>query len=232
MSLASMASPWTTEETTPKKRQSTMRKTSKIRPNISNDNQFSDFSSSMPSYDVPSIDDVQQESDTRNQRVNDLINQMSTINADNDGAKLGNFMPPANPQINIKKDLQIFSNSNLAEQPIPLPENPLQIQPQNIKGAPGAMYSSVNNDNYSSYNNSYSGKMSDIVKPYYAEKMGLGAGDNKIMEKINYMIHMMENLEGEKTANITEEFILYTFLGVFVIFVVDSFSRTSIRYIR
>jgi len=51
------------------------------------------------------------------------------------------------------------------------------------------------------------------------------------MEKINYMIHMLEQMEVEKTANVTEEFILYTFLGVFIIYVVDSFSRTG-KYVR
>ena len=64
--------------------------------------------------------------------------------------------------------------------------------------------------------------------------MGLGTQptvDNKLLEKINYMIHMLEQQQNEKTSNITEEFILYTFLGVFIIFVVDSFSRTG-KYIR
>jgi high-affinity K+ transport system ATPase subunit B len=61
--------------------------------------------------------------------------------------------------------------------------------------------------------------------------MGLGIGDDKIMEKINYMIHLLEEQQNEKTNNITEEFILYTFLGVFIIFVVDSFSRSG-KYSR
>jgi hypothetical protein len=45
-------------------------------------------------------------------------------------------------------------------------------------------------------------------KPYYA-KMGTSTGgnDNKLMEKINYMIHLLENQDNEKTANITEEFV-------------------------
>ena len=64
--------------------------------------------------------------------------------------------------------------------------------------------------------------------------MGLGAQptiDNKLLEKINYMIHMLEQQQNEKTSNITEEFLLYIFLGVFIIFIVDSFSRTG-KYIR
>ena len=51
-----------------------------------------------------------------------------------------------------------------------------------------------------------------------------------LWKKINYMVHMLEGLEGEKTDNIMEEFILYTFLGVFIIFVLDSFSRTANIY--
>ena len=67
--------------------------------------------------------------------------------------------------------------------------------------------------------------------------MGLSAkndtndGNNKLMERANYMIHLLESQQHEKNDNITEEFILYTFLGVFVIFVVDSFVKTG-KYTR
>ena len=42
---------------------------------------------------------------------------------------------------------------------------------------------------------------------------------------------MLEQQQHEKTENITEEFILYSFLGIFVIYVCDSFSRGG-KYIR
>ena len=58
-----------------------------------------------------------------------------------------------------------------------------------------------------------------------------GNGDDKLMDRINYMIHLLEEQQNEKTANVAEEFLLYTFLGVFVIYIVDSFSRTG-KYIR
>ena len=61
--------------------------------------------------------------------------------------------------------------------------------------------------------------------------IGITGGDNKVMEKINYMIHLLEEQQNEKTNNLTEEFILYTFLGVFIIFVVDSFARSG-KYTR
>jgi hypothetical protein len=67
----------------------------------------------------------------------------------------------------------------------------------------------------------------------YYSSMGLGkeSGNSKIMERINYMIHMLEEQQHEKTNNITEEFILYVLLGVFTIFIVDSFSNIG-KYTR
>ena len=65
--------------------------------------------------------------------------------------------------------------------------------------------------------------------------MGLGTQptlDNKLLEKINYMIHMLEQQQNEKTSNLTEEFVLYVFLGIFIIFIVDAFTRTSVNYVR
>ena len=52
-----------------------------------------------------------------------------------------------------------------------------------------------------------------------------------LIEKLNYMIHLLEEQHEEKTGHITEELILYTFLGVFVIFVIDSFARAG-KYVR
>ena len=54
---------------------------------------------------------------------------------------------------------------------------------------------------------------------------------NELVEKLNYMIHLLEEQHDEKVNNITEEIVLYSFLGVFVIFIVDSFVKVG-KYIR
>jgi len=46
-----------------------------------------------------------------------------------------------------------------------------------------------------------------------------------------FMIHLLEEQQDEKTGNVAEELILYLFLGIFVIFVVDSFARAA-KYTR
>ena len=50
---------------------------------------------------------------------------------------------------------------------------------------------------------------------------------DELLEKLNYMIHLLEEQQDDKTGHVTEEIILYSFLGVFMIFIVDSFARAG-----
>ena len=45
------------------------------------------------------------------------------------------------------------------------------------------------------------------------------------------MITLIEDQQDEKTNNVTEEVVLYSFLGIFVIFIADTFVRAG-KYIR
>ena len=54
---------------------------------------------------------------------------------------------------------------------------------------------------------------------------------DQMIEKLNYMIHLLEEQKDEKTGHVMEEVILYSFLGVFIIFIVDSFARAG-KYTR
>lgn len=48
-----------------------------------------------------------------------------------------------------------------------------------------------------------------------------------LIEKLNYIIHMLEDKKEEKTGHVIEELVLYCFLGVFIIFIVDTFTRAA-----
>jgi len=71
--------------------------------------------------------------------------------------------------------------------------------------------------------------------PYYnagAPPTQQMTGENSILlDKLNYMIHLLEEQQEERTGNVTEEVILYCFLGIFIIFVIDSFVRVG-KYVR
>ena len=84
----------------------------------------------------------------------------------------------------------------------------------------------ASNLNYQNYFNSY--------VPYYSNttnNANLHGSKDELMKKLNYMIHLLEENKDEKTSNVTEELVLYMFLGVFVIYVVDSFERAG-KYTR
>jgi len=68
--------------------------------------------------------------------------------------------------------------------------------------------------------------------PYYNQAQEeISPNKGNLMKKLNYMIHLLEEGQDEKTDNVTEELVLYLFLGVFVIYVVDSFARAG-KYTR
>ena len=61
--------------------------------------------------------------------------------------------------------------------------------------------------------------------------MNTGTNDNELLQKLNYMINLLEQQQDEKTNHVTEEVVLYCFLGIFIIFLVDSFVRVG-KYVR
>jgi len=53
----------------------------------------------------------------------------------------------------------------------------------------------------------------------------------ELMRKMDKILHLLEEQQDHKTGHVTEELILYSFVGVFVIFIVDSFARAG-KYVR
>jgi len=90
---------------------------------------------------------------------------------------------------------------------------------------------SYNKTNGSSFSQSY-----NTTTPYYqgiatTKPSPSGQNNNQLMEKLNYMIHLLEEQQKEPTQNILEEFALYGLLGIFMIYIVDSFAKVG-KYTR
>jgi hypothetical protein len=70
-------------------------------------------------------------------------------------------------------------------------------------------------------------------KPYYSQMNYTPQSneDSVLLQKMNYMITLLEDQQDERTNNVTEEVILYSFLGIFIIFVADTFVRAG-KYVR
>ena len=102
-----------------------------------------------------------------------------------------------------------------------------------------SIYSNVNASSTPSFSNT-----TDYGRfiPDYSKMYGLGktesfvpsvpkSQNDVLLEKLNYMITLLEQQQDDRTNNVTEEVILYSFLGIFIIFIVDSFARVG-KYVR
>lgn len=71
--------------------------------------------------------------------------------------------------------------------------------------------------------------------PYYNQSSDdqtpSGVNKDDLLTKLNQIIYLLEEQQEEKTGHVTEELILYSFLGIFIIFIVDSFARAG-KYVR
>ena len=128
---------------------------------------------------------------------------------------LGKSPQPLSPNDN-NLDLNNFS-SNYADN-----KTAEEYYSKYLPGINNLARNKMNKQFYNSAQNSNSNEMNS----------NYGSGSNDILlQKINYMINLLEEQQDEKTNNVTEEVVLYSFLGIFIIFVVDSFARVG-RYTR
>jgi hypothetical protein len=257
--LLSSASPWASSDTAQTKkrtpslsisRNKTVKNTSRITSaNGLMDDVGSEYNNTNDtglglSYD--SIEDLQEKTQLRNSKVQDILQNMNTVDSDTDMNGSGSSIEDAG------QGLANFSPLPLFSQPKPeRPSNPSTGPSTGPKGQSISYYSldsgsrndgSKNNGPLgNSYYHAYSDKSKMGNVPYYSmDRMQntvpnsnntLNSHQDKILEKLNKMIYLLEEQQNEPTKHITEEFILYTFLGVFIIFIVDSFSKTG-KYTR
>jgi len=80
----------------------------------------------------------------------------------------------------------------------------------------------------------YTQQKNIVNKPYYnatASVIQETPSQDVLLQKLNYMITLLEDQQDERTNNVTEEVVLYSFLGIFIIFIADTFVRAG-KYVR
>ena len=154
-------------------------------------------------------------------KVNQVMKAMNNLPSHND--ELGEFKPLPPPisagvQSTIRRENVKENMSNINNDITPVneykyssfeEEEQTPVQQHSISQQPPSFY-----------------KM-----PTFSEVNSSSSTKEPLMEKINYMIHLLEEQQDEKTGNVTEEVILYSFLGIFIIFIVDSFYYVG-KYTR
>ena len=210
MSLATYASPFQQNTNTNKnKRTST----------ISNVQSLIDENAEL--REMKNDEDEQKEKNAR------VLNLMNKLKPNNDGSNLENFEPLNNKPLSNKVKEQPKEEKEKTTEG--MTTSPSTYLPKNTRPEPGMFRpNNLHQENMSDLKETYSGRMAFLPNK---KVEGLDTNNDSLAEKINYMIHLLEQQQTEKTDNIMEEFVLYAMLGVFVIFTVDSFTRAG-RYVR
>ena len=74
--------------------------------------------------------------------------------------------------------------------------------------------------------------LSSVDIPYYTQMSAPSeVKKDELLLKLDKILTLLEEQRDEKTGHVTEEVILFSFIGIFIIFVVDSFARAG-KYVR
>jgi len=192
-------------------------------------------------------------------KVNSILEKIHTNSKeDDDKNQFGDFSPPPKPEsAGVNKTIsteQMMNRTNQQNQSMfptlgraPQPsqdyhtDNDLELN--NFQSNYGDQKSIE--EYYQRFIPNYQGlqqasRNKPVNRPYYSSPTSqdsllatqeLSTHQELLVQKLNYMIHLLEEQQDERTNHVTEEVVLYSFLGIFIIFVVDSFARVG-KYVR
>jgi hypothetical protein len=181
--------------------------------------------------------------DANTDRVKSVLSNIhDSMPDDQDQQNLGDFNPPPPPEsagVNRTESMQSMNSGFVGRSPEPNNESQNDFDLNNIHSNYGDdksvedYYNKMlpgykNSKNLKNYKNAAN-------KQYYKGSMeqqpSASPSEDVVVQKLNYMINLLEEQQDVKTNNVTEEVVLYSFLGIFIIFVVDSFARVG-KYVR
>ena len=206
-----------------KNKNSNLRKTIKHKPTAPNESKLAALLKSMDEASDSDNDD--DSSNLANYKGSD--SHVSGFNS-------GSGMFPPLPEVNYKGPVAASSSSSTSNETSGSGSNSGQnskslYTPDIPTSSSGAVSNSTYKDMPSSYANQYYKQFIPYLNQGSSEMPEQPKGE--LMEKINYIIDLLEYKQDYKTNSIFEDLILYAFLGIFVIFIVDSFSKSG-KYVR
>jgi hypothetical protein len=179
-------------------------------------------------------------------KVNSVLEKIHNNSmVDDDDNNLGEFNPPPMPNsAGVDKTIATEQIHKATKQ-----NNDFMFK--TLGSAPQPNYEAGNNLDLNDYNNYGDSKKAEeyykkvlpgyinsqmrptLNTPYYNTSYNNkdNTENDVLLQKLNYMIHLLEEKQDERTSNVTEEIVLYSFLGIFIIFVIDSFARVG-KYVR
>jgi len=182
-------------------------------------------------------------------KVNSVLQKIHSNldNDDDDDKDIFNPPPPAEsagvnktkPLLQKDQTMNMSSNNDVmfrtlgrAPQPNYEGGDDLDLNDYSIYGN-----SKTNEEYYKRVIPGYTPQKNPVNKPYYSTAnysqpiVQEFASQDVLLQKLNYMITLLEDQQDERTNNVTEEVVLYSFLGIFIIFIADTFVKAG-KYVR
>ena len=149
--------------------------------------------------------------DPLKENVSNMISEIHKKEEAGSESTMGNFTPPPFAKSESSEDEK---SSDSGPKPAGFDDKPVNIEEFTSLESSQA-------DNYFKNHIPYYTQMSE--QPV--------ANDNNLLTKLDKILFLLEEQKDEKSGHVTEELILYSFLGIFLIFVTDSFARAG-KYMR
>ena len=176
----------------------------------------------------PELEENTENNKTKLTNINNLLSKLHDTNEDDDDDNY-NFKD----QYNNKMNDVVSTNSDIINSEL----EKLNSNIENNLTAKTYLNSNINSK-YSNLTDSYKSNFEYLNNLNQSQGFNTNTNtdnisydNNQLLSKLDYIIHLLEEQHNEKTNHITEELILYLFLGIFIIFVLDSFAKAS-KYIR
>lgn len=160
-------------------------------------------------------------------KVNSVLTAIHASSSNNNSSEMADFKPIA-PPVSVGVENTKINNPDTSDE--------VDLQGLNTVH----MNEQASEQYYKQFMPAYQQQPQQQQQPYghplqqqqQQQQQPYGLKDNaNVIAKLNYMIHLLEEQKDERTNNVTEEVVLYSFLGIFVIFIVDSFVRVG-KYVR
>ena len=158
-----------------------------------------------------------------NPKIEAMVKKIHDDEEEDNDNDLSEFQPMGNPQSASRERMENNGTDmdEIMESQQMLP--PHQQSKQSIQ------------ENFTQLPSEYAKQYYQQYVPYFNQGSDdatpTGVNKDDLLTKMNQIIYLLEEQQDESTGHVTEELILYSFLGIFIIFIVDSFARVG-KYVR
>ena len=158
--------------------------------------------------------------------ANNAYNDDNDDNDDNDSDSFDKFTPLSNSykstgQIQIEKNQQNKNLDSGQNSGHDMKDESLTVE----------KFSNIRSNSDNDYYDQYALYKNNSMESNNNNNDYVSNNNTELLKKLDNILHILEEQNEEKTNYIIEELILYVFLGIFIIFIIDSFVKAG-KYTR